>query len=55
MLAVTCPEGKNVTVYDTSGRAVDSACAMSSPVLFTLPTESMVSVGGAGARKVVVD
>ena len=55
-LTVTCPEGKNVTVYDTGGRAVDSACAMSSPVLFTLPTGVyVVSVGGAGARKVVVD
>lgn len=55
-LMVTCPEGKNVTVYDTGGRAVDSACAMSSPVLFTLPTGVyVVSVGGAGARKVVVD
>lgn len=56
-LTVTCPEGQNVTVYDIRGCIVTSARASSSPLSFVLPSAGVyvVSVGGAGARKVVVE
>lgn len=56
-LIVSCPEGRIVTIYDTGGRDLMSARSTSSPLLFSLPSAGVyvVSVGGVGARKVIVD
>lgn len=56
-LSVSCPEGRTVTLYDISGRAMASARSTTAPLLFSLPSKGVyvISVDGAGARKVVVD
>ncbi len=56
MLVVKCPEGLMVTVYDAGGRIVTLARTGGEQTSFVMPEPGVyvVSVDGAGARKVVV-
>lgn len=56
-VTVNCPEGSNVSLYDASGRTMATARADGFPLRFDVPSAGVyvVSVGGLGARKVVVE